>query len=275
MNASFENQHPRSVSGAFTEKTQTAPEVAVADSAWTTVGSYPVSIAGFPDVSNYRFTATAISHDGAGRQAMFFSAMEMEKVLEPVNKLAEGSDCPETIRRVGDHFYLFVGAESEMLPELSIGGDKFYSLPDGSDTELELTAGEWFDENGTGHNLTEVITDRAVGDTFDRRWTTRRDDGMYITRNVTWFVEQYDDSEDDFDDDTDRTITYSVFCRTEDFEAESFDGDKETIEDIGNEDHLETDRVFETIEAAETFARSRANGAETYFHISGWDGHKK
>jgi hypothetical protein len=284
--SNFNNfDHPRVDNGTFTDKSQSAPERAVALMPRpVTFGEFPVNLEGFPAVANYRFTAAAIV-EAPGGLVPYFSEMEMARVIKPINAAELESGDPDVIVNSPSGFLFTSKGGAYPLPMMNTPTGTIYALdPDGV-REWELTEGEWFADGGTGHNLTEMLTERAEaagGDTFDRSWTMRRDDGKFVTRTATFFVEAYNDDAAEADElvfdrnelEGETVTTFSVFCRTEDAIAETLNGDREPLEDPSNEDHLETDMVFNDLASAEAFARARANGAEAHFHVRGWDGHR-
>jgi hypothetical protein len=286
MSTFNDSDHPRVTNGTFTDKAQSAPESAVALAPRPmSFGQYPVNLEGFPPVANYRFQASAIV-EAPGGLVPYFTELEMTRVIEPINATELESDDPQVIVNTPSGFAVSAHGALHPLPRIDTPTGPLYACDDDAGTrEWELTEGEWFADGGTDRNFTEMHTERAEaanGDTFDRSWTMRRDDGKFVTRTATFFVEAYEDDASEAEElvfdrselEGETVTTFSVLCRTEDSIAETLNGDREPLEDPNNEDHLETDRVFDDLASAEAFARARANGAEAHFHVAGWDGHR-
>jgi hypothetical protein len=268
------NGHP----GKYTNKTQT-PGVLNITPNTPQLGSFPVHLEDLPNIGNYRFTAAALGWSSASTLVPYFTQSEFEGLRDVINRAEEESDQPLIIQKDRDGLY-FTSDHNDgdyaVLPHIDTVHGTLWALDThGGDPRFEITEGRWFSDGGTEHNFTEVISDKAVGDTFDRSWAIRRDDGEFVTRTVTWFVEECDDSDMvDINVDGDRTVSYSVWCRTQDAVAEELHGaDSEPLTDTIADDHLETDQSFDTLEDAQDYARSRANGADAYFHVADWDGH--
>jgi hypothetical protein len=265
--------------GRYDFKTFTPPaDVSLVQQSTPELGSFPVHLADLPNVGNYQFSASAMTSTSGGAIIAYFSEQEFTRLIEVINEYENESDDPMPITKADDKFEIrTTTGEHHLLPHLSTAHGTFWALDtDGGTRDFELSEGQWFDDGGFGQDLTEIHTDRNVGRTFDRSWTVRRDDDQFVTRTVTWFVEAYkDDSESlDANDEGENVTTFSVLCQTRDTVSPTLHGDDvDELEDMLAEDHLESERAFETLGEAEKFAAARARGASEYFHVRGWDGY--
>ena len=154
-------------------------------------------------------------------------------------------------------------------------GTKTQSLPDIeiANPDAEPPVGEWF---ATGHvvkNGTEVLSDGAVGDSYDRSWTMRRSDGRYVTRTVTFFVEEFGGGDNpDPDGPVDRE-TYTVMRRTTDSVSDTLGGEPEYIEDEFAEDAIADDTAYDLPKWAYERAERCAANAEKGPYLDGWEGY--
>lgn len=272
--------HPRGNpdnAGQFIPNTPTPTDLVIPAPSAPDLGQFPVNLADYPNVANYRFTASALAKAPGGALVPYFSEQEFWRLTEVTNVVELESDDPLVIELSGSEFRLRnTGTEETFpLPSIDTAGGKIWALDThGGNTEFELTEGEWAVDGPVQKNATEILSDDAVGDTFDRSWTVRRDDGEFITRTVTWFVEECDYSDMvDINVDGDRAVNYSVFRRTEDFTAPEFHGDLEQVDNPFNEDHLADGTVYDTVDDAQDAAERLARHADADLYLDGWDGY--